>query len=104
MVPCIPSIVIIVARTQKGLFIVECVLRLMAEGDIYILQGDGDVDRGEHRHRSAGTHVSAAVECNPHLWQSNNAGLVNQKASYAFGSGMAWHGMVSPLPCCGVVI
>lgn len=105
MIPCTPTLVVIVARTQKGFFIVDCVLRLMAEGDR--LQGGGDVDRGEHRHSSAADaflgdkekYVSAAVECNPHLWQSNNIGLVDQKVSYVFENGM-----VSPLPCCGVIV
>lgn len=105
MIPLTPTLVVIVSRTQKGFFVVDCVLRLMAEGDR--LQEAGDVDRGEHRHSGEsgvflgdkGKYVSAAVECNPHLWQSNNAGLVDQKVSYVFENGM-----ISPLPRCGIMI
>ena len=67
-----PHFVPIVVRAQKGVFIVDCVLRLMGGAD-RLQGGGGDVGREKR--------APAAVECNPFLWQSNNAGLVDQKVS-----------------------
>lgn len=85
-----PAHLVVVARTQKAVFITDCVMQLM--GGAGRSQGGGGVDGEEHRHSSAadafvgdkGENAFAAVECNPHLWQSNNAGLVDQKVISCF--------------------